>query len=76
MPIHPLTLPPNLAADEDRRLTRKQTAEFLGVSTATLERWSRLGTLRPIETGANMSWYRLGDVRARARGDCEPAVAA
>jgi predicted site-specific integrase-resolvase len=60
-------LPHDLAADDDRRLTRKQAAAFLAVSTATLERWMRLGILRPVATGANMSWYRLGDVRAVAR---------
>jgi predicted site-specific integrase-resolvase len=68
MTVHEQHLPDDLAVDDDRRLTRRQTAVFLGVSTTTLERWARLGILRPVETGANMSWYLLGDVRAFARG--------
>ncbi len=62
-------LPPDLADDPDRLLTRKQAAQFLAASVASLERWARLGKLRPAVQGPNMSWYRLGDVRAFARGE-------
>jgi excisionase family DNA binding protein len=70
----PENLPPDLAADDDRRLTRKQAAAYLGVSVATMERWARLGVLKPVATGANMSWYRFGDIRAFARLGSRPAA--
>jgi hypothetical protein len=60
-------LPPDLAGDGDRLLTRRQAAQFLAASVASLERWARLGKLRPVKSGPNMSWYRLGDVRTFAR---------
>ena len=46
----------------ERYLTRKQTAEMLGVDLSTLWRWHKEGYLIPIEMGGKRR-YRLSDVK-------------
>lgn len=51
--------------DEDRLLTRKQLAEYLGLSLSAIEKRHRLGQPMPAITriGARSLRYRLGDVK-------------
>jgi hypothetical protein len=70
MPTTPLD--PSLATDPDRRLDAAQTRAFLAVSRDRLMLLEKTGTLTPVErTGAGPR-FRLGDVKAVARGERAP----
>ena len=51
-------------------LTQRQAAEYLGVSTRTMQRLSEAGVLRPTRiAGLGRARYRLEDVERFARGE-------
>lgn len=48
----------------DSALMRKQAvAALLGVSAPTLFRWSKSGHLQPVRLAANVTAFKVGDIR-------------
>jgi predicted DNA-binding transcriptional regulator AlpA len=57
----------------DTLLTRREVAEYLRVSVATLERWARLGVgPRPHRIGPNTVRYRLSTLLGRMPSEGTP----
>ena len=70
-------LPPELLLDDDRLLASPIAAEFLGLTASALEGRRRLNQApHPAVTSGNRALYRLGELRAYARGErAEPVTA-
>ena len=61
---HQTPLPRDFGDAERHRLhTRRDAAQFLGVSLPTMERWDRAGYgPRPVKIGPRRVGYRTGDL--------------
>lgn len=53
--------------------TREKVMEILGVSSATLWRWAKIGYLSPLNVGGKRR-YRMSDVRRILEGDTQKGV--
>lgn len=53
--------------------SREKVMEILGVSSATLWRWAKIGYLSPLNVGGKRR-YRMSDVRRILEGDTQKGV--
>lgn len=49
--------------DEDKTLTRKQAAQYLGVSLSTLDTWAKNGIIKSHGIGGKV-FYKMSDINS------------
>lgn len=54
--------------DDERFITREETAKRLHVDYSTLWRWNKLGLLRPNKVGPRRVMYKYSDVLKKLNG--------
>ncbi|MBP5392303.1 MAG: hypothetical protein J6Y59_00620 [Bacteroidaceae bacterium] len=55
--------------DDERFITREETAKLLHVDYSTLWRWNKLGLLRPNKVGPRRVMYKYSDVLKKLNGE-------
>ena len=55
--------------DDERFITREETAKLLHVDYSTLWRWNKLGHLRPNKVGPRRVMYKYSDVLKKLNGE-------
>ena len=55
--------------DDERFITREETAKLLHVDFSTLWRWNKLGLLRPNKVGPRRVMYKYSDVLRKLNGE-------
>ena len=55
--------------DDERFITREETAKLLHVDYSTLWRWNKLGLLRPNKVGPRCVMYKFSDVLKKLNGE-------
>lgn len=55
--------------DDERFITREETAKLLHVDYSTLWRWKKLGLLRPNKVGPRRVMYKYSDVLKKLNGE-------
>ena len=55
--------------DDERFITREETAKLLHVDYSTLWRWNKLGLLRPNKVGPRRVMYKYNDVLKKLNGE-------
>lgn len=55
--------------DDERFITREETAKQLHVDYSTLWRWNKLGLLRPNKVGPRRVMYKYSDVLKKLNGE-------
>lgn len=55
--------------DDERFITREETAKLLHVDYSTLWRWNKLGLLRPNKVGPRRVMYKYSDVLRKLNGE-------
>ncbi len=58
--------------DDERFITREETAKLLHVDYSTLWRWNKLGLLRPNKVGPRRVMYKYSDVLRKLNGEGQP----
>ena len=66
--------PSPVVYDDERFITREETAKLLHVDYSTLWRWNKLGILRPNKVGPRRVMYRYNDVLRKLNGDGQQKV--
>ena len=55
--------------DDERFITREETAKLLHVDYSSLWRWNKLGLLRPNKVGPRRVMYKYSDVLKKLNGE-------
>ena len=55
--------------DDERFITREETAKLLHADYSTLWRWNKLGLLRPNKVGPRRVMYKYSDVLKKLNGE-------